>query len=529
VIASVGKHNIYKNQYVDRYTHYLLATGIKDNLAVREAILDNMINEVLLYNYDNNEELLSNSEYQKEISWTEKQAILAYLKDQEVYAKIIVTEEEARKVFQRVNQRIAASHLYAPTLEEAENLSKLLEIGVDWDNLSAQVFTDSTLRDNGGYLGYFAWGDMDPAFEEAAYSLKVGEVSKPIKTSHGYSIIKLEDRISHPLLTQYEFQTKKNKLERVIRIKKKPEYEKKYLASIFNESNYHLNQKSVDNLITYFRLSDVSEVENTYQLGGNEVCVVYGDKVFSEQFIIDQIKQIPNFHLRKINSRETLIQAIKGIVIQNLLYAEAVNKGYDKNEKVLDVMDKLKLQTFLKYKLQQILADVEITDSVLYQFYKSNPELFKSPNEISIQEIIVDNRTLCDSLLIFLKEGKDFGEVTSQYSLREFSKRNNGIINYAPLSKFGFLKSDFWEAEIGEIVGPKDLNGAYGIFKVLGKRKGVPVKYENVYRSDLEMAYKNDFKATIMDHYLENIRKNVSISKNLIMLNSLNLLTQNTN
>src|SRR3989339_1187734 len=86
-IASIGQHKIYKAQFVDRYTNYLLATGIKDNIAVREAILDNMINEILLRDYDNNEALFSNPEYQKELSWDEKQSVLAYLKDQEVYAK----------------------------------------------------------------------------------------------------------------------------------------------------------------------------------------------------------------------------------------------------------------------------------------------------------------------------------------------------------------------------------------------------------------------------------------------------------
>lgn len=48
VVTSVGKYKIYQDQFVDKYTNYLLATGIKDNIAVRESILDNMINEILL-------------------------------------------------------------------------------------------------------------------------------------------------------------------------------------------------------------------------------------------------------------------------------------------------------------------------------------------------------------------------------------------------------------------------------------------------------------------------------------------------
>jgi parvulin-like peptidyl-prolyl isomerase len=530
VMASVGQYKIYTDQFFDRYTNYLFATGIKDNIAVRESILDNMINEILLYNYDNsNEDLFSNPEFQKEQSWAEKLSLLAYLKDQEVFAKISVTEKEIREAFQKVNESIAASHLYAPTLDEAENLSKLLEIGVGWDNLAEQVFTDTTLRNNGGYLGYFTWGDMDPAFEEAAYSLKVGEISKPIKTSQGYSIIRVEDRISHPLLTEYEFQTKKNKLERVLRIKKKPEDEEKYLKGIFDESKYSLNQKSIDNIIAYFRLSDINKAENSYKSNPEEVCVTYDGRKLSEQFILDQIIQLPYYHQNRINSQEALKQTVKGIVMQTLLYSEAINKGYDKNLMVVETANKLKMQNFLKYKMLQILSDVNVSDSLLYVYYKNNLESFKSPNEISLQEIIVADKPLSESIINMLKEGIDFGKLAAEYSLRDFSKKNNGVIDYAPVSKFGYLKSNFWQAEIGEIIGPLELQDAYGIFKVLGKKKGEPKKFESISKSELEYAYKNDFRKSIREEYLRNIRKNVSVSINLMALNSSNILNQNTN
>ncbi len=527
VVATVGQHKIYKSEYAERYSNYLVATGVKDNATVRKAILDNMINEIILYSYDDNEALFLNIEYQKEISWAEKQAVLSYLKDREVYAKINVTEKELREAFVRVNEKISASHLYAPTLEEAENLYKLLQIGVDWDNLASQVFTDSTLRNNGGYLGYFTWGDMDPAFEEAAYSMKAGEISKPIKTENGYSIIRLENKISTPILTEYQFMTKKNKLESLLKIKKKPEYEKKYIADIFNGSRYLLNQKSLDNISTYFGFSDISKTENSYQPNPDEVCVTYDGKKFSEYFIIDQITQIPNFHRSKLNSKETLKQVIKGVILQTLLYSQAVSKGYDKNEMVQDVADKLKTQIFLKYKMQQILSAIKVSDSLLSKYYKDNIESFKTQSEISIQEIIVDKKPLADSLITLLNEGKDFGELAREYSLREFSQKNNGVINYAPLSKFGFLKSDFWRAEKEEIIGPKELHGAYGIFKLLGKKQGEPKKFEDIEKFDLEIAYKNDYRKNIMEKYINNIRQNVSININMMVLNSyiLNLST----
>lgn len=529
ILASVGEKIIEEEQFVERYSDYLFATGIRDNLAAREAILNNIINETLLYYYDENAEVFSNEEYKKEIAWAEKQSVLAYLKDQEVYAKIKVNESEIRQAFVRVNESIAASHLYAPTLEEAEYLYNLVKAGVDWDNLAAQVFTDSTLRNNGGYLGYFTWGDMDPAFEDAAYSLQIGEISKPVKTAHGYSIIKVNDRNYHPLLTESEFQNKKSKLERIIRIKKKPEAEKKYLAQIFDEAKYLLNEKSFNNLTSFFGFADIGKKENSYQPDPNETCVVYGNKKFSEQFIIEQLLQIPNYHFTKIVSRESLKQAIKGVIIQNLLYNEAVKKGYSKNNLVLDTADKIKMQIFLKYKMKQIFSQINVTDSLLNQYYKENRDLFKLPDEISIQEIIVGNKLLADEILLKLKQGRDFGALAQEYSIREFSKKNGGVIDYSPITKFGFMKSELWQAEIGETIGPKELKGAYGIFKILGKRSGIQKKFDEINKSDILLAYKNTYEIKLRDEYLKELRKKVPISINSLVLKSINLLDMTSN
>ena len=221
IIATVGTHQILINQFAERYSRYLSYSGVKDNIAVRQSILNNMVNEILLRYYDNNEDILNNPEYKKESDWTVNQTLLAFLKDREIYADISVSEEELRDAFIRVNKKIAARHLYAETEEEADNLYELLKIGVDFNYLAGQTFTDSVLKNNGGYLGYFSWGDMDPAFEDAAYSLKIGEISQPVKTEYGFSIIKIEDILSNPLLTENQFLNKKQQLIRLIKIWKK--------------------------------------------------------------------------------------------------------------------------------------------------------------------------------------------------------------------------------------------------------------------------------------------------------------------
>ena len=49
-------------------------------------------------------------------------------------------------------------------------------------------------KEYGGDLGYFTAAEMVPEFSKAAFALKVGELSAPVKTDFGWHVILLEDR-----------------------------------------------------------------------------------------------------------------------------------------------------------------------------------------------------------------------------------------------------------------------------------------------------------------------------------------------
>lgn len=87
-------------------------------------------------------------------------------------------------------------------LTEQEALAKAQEIrqklvgGADFATLASQESDDTGSKANGGDLNFFRHGQMVPPFEEAAFALKVGEISQPVKTPFGYHIIKVEARKS---------------------------------------------------------------------------------------------------------------------------------------------------------------------------------------------------------------------------------------------------------------------------------------------------------------------------------------------
>ncbi|SFI54340.1 foldase protein PrsA [Paenibacillus sp. UNC496MF] len=92
-------------------------------------------------------------------------------------------------------EEVKASHILVATKEEADAIIKQLEGGADFAALAKEKSTDTGSKDNGGDLGFFGKGAMDPAFEKAAFALKVGEMTKePVKSQYGYHIIKVTDR-----------------------------------------------------------------------------------------------------------------------------------------------------------------------------------------------------------------------------------------------------------------------------------------------------------------------------------------------
>ena len=84
---------------------------------------------------------------------------------------------------------IEANHILVSNREEALNILDQLHNGSDFSQLAQKHSIDRASGIKGGLLGQFGRGDFLPAFDNAAFKLKVGEISDVVKTELGYHII----------------------------------------------------------------------------------------------------------------------------------------------------------------------------------------------------------------------------------------------------------------------------------------------------------------------------------------------------
>ena len=99
---------------------------------------------------------------------------------------------KGNKMNKEVTQ-VRASHLLVKTQEEVEKVREEILAGKDFAEAAREVSLCPSGK-QGGDLGFFGKGRMVPEFEQAAFSLPVGQVSEPIQTQFGWHLLIVTDQ-----------------------------------------------------------------------------------------------------------------------------------------------------------------------------------------------------------------------------------------------------------------------------------------------------------------------------------------------
>lgn len=90
--------------------------------------------------------------------------------------------------------KVNASHILVKTESEANVILYDVTHGKGFEEIAkAKSLCPSGKK--GGCLGWFGRNQMVKEFESAAFSLKKGEISKPVKTQFGWHIIKVNELV----------------------------------------------------------------------------------------------------------------------------------------------------------------------------------------------------------------------------------------------------------------------------------------------------------------------------------------------
>jgi len=170
----------------------------------------------------------------------------------EVENNVNISDDEMKKYFEnnkkkmKTQESVKASHILVSTkeMEENEAKEKIEKISeeVNKDNFSelAKKYSDCPSKENGGDLGFFSKGKMDPVFENAAFDLDIDEISSPVKTNFGYHIIYKKD---HNAEKDLQFEDVKDHIKSTITKEKSNKIIGKFIEKLKNKFNVEYLQE----------------------------------------------------------------------------------------------------------------------------------------------------------------------------------------------------------------------------------------------------------------------------------------------
>jgi len=109
-----------------------------------------------------------------------------------VRAEIKISEADLQREHERIHRRVQARHIVVTTESEAQELRRQLLAGADFAELARKFSIDEGTRRRGGELGWVSYDAFQPAFAEALFRLKVGELSAVVHSPGGYHLILVE-------------------------------------------------------------------------------------------------------------------------------------------------------------------------------------------------------------------------------------------------------------------------------------------------------------------------------------------------
>lgn len=107
-------------------------------------------------------------------------------------AYTLAEERNANHILVQVSQGADAAAVTS-ALTKANDIAKRARAGEDFEKLAKNLSEDVGSKADGGSTGFFARGAMAPEFEDAAFKLKVGEISEPLRTKFGWHILKVKE------------------------------------------------------------------------------------------------------------------------------------------------------------------------------------------------------------------------------------------------------------------------------------------------------------------------------------------------
>lgn len=473
-------------------------------------------------------------------SATQAHILLNVARQKMIKSKLNYTDDDLRKYWATYGARLQLSQIVLDNQTQANHVYDLaIKEPTKFDDLSAQYTIDASTNRSGGLFDSLRAGIMLWQFDDVAFKMKPGEISKPFKTRAGWHIIKLLGR-REPDMAEFAAL--------------KPDIEANYIKLVFSKTvdqyNEYLKKKEGFEVVeaTVKMMKDkLDSLQNVDRQKGDSIRPFLRLNDLPEdqaKMVLVKIKSLDftaydylgNYKSRGIPSNVDFFD--KDVIINVAYYwrngvasqAEAIRNKVDQSREYKDQLEDRR-RMMINSKLVEIVGDtITISEQEARQFYEENKHTeFSEPEKIRVSEILVASEPEARAILGQLAKGVSFGQLVNK-TIRPGKAGETGDLGYLVMGDSGVIYDEAAKLAVGQFGGPVKSRAGYSVVLVTDKKPRQELPYEK-FEAEIKDYLKNSKLKDIMSNLIEEHKKKVENFLDLELLKS-NLLTgklQNAN
>ncbi len=423
----------------------------------------------------------------------------------------LVPEEKIREAFNKRKEQLKVSHIligfngsevknegrdgrqaYKLAYEIAQKARK----GQSFEKLAVKYSDDPSAKTNKGLLGFFTWGDMVPAFQEAAYKLKEGEVSDPVLTRYGYHVILLHKRRPNKGWKESLYEAQKREIKRSL-FRNYNEAGMKRWKAIVEKEKKEYHYKRINSAIEKFN-AIARELDKgpglapeNFSADQKEIVLVRwdGGSLKSEELILAYGNKMERYKNGLLNLAR-LTKEVDGRGEAKLVGDMAVRLGIDKEP---DLARNLRLyrESLLARKIEdiEVKSKIVLNDDSLRAYYDRHPSEFQLPEEIEIYHIYCESEAAAKKVYRKARGGADFKKLAEKYSDDKFYAKRGGYAGFKTKNGMKGISEIAFEHGPNQIIPPVPYREGWAVIKTGPKKEKVLRSFEDAY-NQIRVKYK---------------------------------------
>ena len=451
------------------------------NVERKQQILENYGIEEIFYieakekEFDKNQNVL---DYYDKYSIN---TILNQYNTKEIKDKIKPTESNLKKYYEEnkdefFTQKPTATimHIQTPTADSAEIALSELRSGVDFQEVVEKYSNNDYTKKKDGKLtsvkkdSYISTIGKSPEIDSLIFSTKLNVICEPIKFKDNYHIIKVTERD----MGKYKpFDEAKNDVEKRYQSEKENLLKNNLTKNLTKKYQVTLDTTAIKNI--NFQKADTVETEANIQLiisQVEEIAFTVGD-------FAKELKEMPEPRKQSLDSYEGRKQFLEYKLNNDIMYYDAIKKGYEKNPEIEDELARIKMIAALReYYKAYVVDSAIVTQEEIREVYDNEKDKKYSVRASStIQQFVFPDRETADYVLFKAKNAESDEELNELINEYASYKTKNGILgpiyesgSISGLGKDTLYVQKIFETEVGDFSDIfQNMKNDYVFFKVI--------------------------------------------------------------